>query len=94
MGVMPRIARERPKKTLLALLAVAVVLGIGWLAGGAVAGSTPRQRAQVRTVVSVATVPVVRTVTVAERLPQRVMQDGRLRTGRKRSDSRRPTHRR
>jgi N-acetylglucosamine-6-phosphate deacetylase len=81
---MPRVARERPKKTLLAAFAVFVVLGIGWLAGGGVAGSTPRLQPQVRTVVSVETVPVIRTVTVAAQPPRRAMNARQGRTGRKR----------
>jgi hypothetical protein len=81
---MPRVARERPKKTLLAAFAVFVVLGIGWLAGGGVAGSAPRLQPGVRTVVSVETVPVVRTVTVAAHPPRRATSASRWRTGRKR----------
>ncbi len=80
---MPRVARERPKKTFLAACSVVVVLGIGWLAGGGVASSAPQLRTEVTTVVSVETVPVMRTVTVAAKPPRRATSAHQGRTGRK-----------
>lgn len=59
---MPRAVSERPRRTVLAAVAVIAVLAIGWLAGSA--GSAPRPRAQIRTVVSARTETVMRTVTV------------------------------
>jgi hypothetical protein len=61
---MPRVVRERPRKTGVATLAAIVVLAIGWLAGAGSAGSAPRAEQQIRTVVSTATETAVRTVTV------------------------------
>ncbi len=80
---MPRVARERPKKTFLAACSVVVVLGIGWLAGGSVAGSARPPRMEVTTLVSVETVPVMRTVTVAAKPPRRATSGHQGRTGRK-----------
>jgi hypothetical protein len=80
---MPRAIRERPRRTGVATVAVIVVLAVGWLAGVGIAGSTPRPRSQITTVVSTATETVTQTVTAAARRPPtRAVQARHRRMGR------------
>lgn len=83
---MPRIARERPRRTILATIGVVVVLAAGWLTGAGTAGSATTPRAEATTVVSTETetqtVTVTHTVTAAARRVRRGAQPARRqRTG-------------
>ena len=60
---MPRAVRERPRRTLVAIGTVIVVLALGWVAGASTAGSQ-RPRLQLTPVESGATKTVVQTQTV------------------------------
>jgi hypothetical protein len=63
---MPRILRERPRRTSAAALALIAVLTTGWLAGAGVAGSAPRPVTHTRTIVSTTTETATQTVTVCD----------------------------
>lgn len=80
VGVMPRVIRESPRRTGAAALAVIAMLAIGWLAGAAAAGSTPRAATHIPTFVSTGTETVTQTVmqTVTQ-APRRARPRGRSR---------------
>jgi hypothetical protein len=66
---MPRVVRERPRRTVAAALAVTAVLAVGWVVGVGAAGSAPRPRPRITTVGSTPTKTVTHTVTIAPRRP-------------------------
>jgi|GEM_PF-4730417 len=80
---MPRFVRERPRKSVVATVAAMTVLAVGWLAGVGAAGSSPRPRPEITTVVSTVTQTVTQTVAVTTRPAGRAVHARHRRKGRR-----------